>query len=116
LPLCTGSRRLLPGFFEGTTKIFAIKTKPWRVATPVLTANLLAVSQRKPVKAPEHEVMTMTDEQKKQLAEKYIKQSRLGEYHTCFDSYESPCDGCEFMRKGLSMLAELEDATVYRVG
>lgn len=35
----------LPGFLEGTTKTFAIKTKPWRVAAPVLTAKLWAVFQ-----------------------------------------------------------------------
>jgi hypothetical protein len=56
----------------------------------------------------------MTDEQKKELAEKYIAKSRLDEFHTC-DSPESSCAGCEFMRKGLRMLAEIGDATVNRV-
>jgi hypothetical protein len=44
---------LSPGFPQGTTKTFAIKTKPWRVAAPVWTAKLLAVFHRKPVKKPE---------------------------------------------------------------
>jgi len=67
------------------------------------------------VKAPEHEVTNMTDEQKTKLANKYIKQSRLDEYHRCYESYGKACDGCEFMRKGLKMLAEIEsrDPTVY---
>jgi hypothetical protein len=85
------------------------------VATPVLTAKLWAVSHLQPVKAPDNEVTDMTDAQKKELAEKYIKQSRLGEYHTCHEREEA-CDGCEFMNKGLRMLAEIGDPTVYRVG
>lgn len=67
-----------------------------------------------PVKAPDNEVTNMADEQKRELAEKYIRQSRLAEHHTC-DSPESACDGCELMRKGLRMLAETGDPTVYRV-
>jgi hypothetical protein len=43
---------LSPDFFEGTTKSYAIKTKPWRVAMPVLTAKLWEVSHREPVKKP----------------------------------------------------------------
>ncbi len=84
------------------------------MATPVLTAKLWAVSHLQPVKAPDNEVTDMTDDQKKELAEKYIAQSRRDEFHTC-DSPESACDGCEFMRKGLRMLAEIGDPTVYRV-
>ncbi len=61
-----------------------------------------------------HEVTDMTDDQKKVLAEKYIAQSRRSELHTC-DSPESACDGCEMMNKGLRMLAEIGDPTVYRV-
>ncbi|MDR3614724.1 MAG: hypothetical protein P4L53_14290, partial [Candidatus Obscuribacterales bacterium] len=67
------------------------------------------------VKAPDQEVTNMTDEQKKELAESYIAKSRRDEFHTC-DSPESSCAGCEFMRKGLRMLAEIGDPTVYRVG
>jgi len=53
LPDCTRLSKHLPGFLEGTTKSFAIKTKPWRVAAPVLTAKLLAVFHGKPVRAPD---------------------------------------------------------------
>jgi hypothetical protein len=84
------------------------------VATPVLTAKLWAVSHWKPVKAPDQEVTNMTDDQKKELAESYIAKSRRDELHTC-DSPESSCAGCEMMRKGLRMLAEIGDPTVYRV-
>jgi len=84
------------------------------VATPVLTAKLWAVSHLQPVKAPDNEVTDMTDDQKKELAEKYIAKSRRDEFHTC-DSPESACAGCEMMRKGLRMLAEIGDPTVYQV-
>jgi hypothetical protein len=59
--------------------------------------------------------MTMTEAQtqKRQLAEKYIAESRKDELHTC-DTPESVCAGCDLMRKGLQILSGLGDPSVYR--
>ncbi|MBX9941684.1 MAG: hypothetical protein K2Y32_20635 [Candidatus Obscuribacterales bacterium] len=51
-------------------------------------------------------------EQIKELAEKYIAASRRDELHRCATEYDV-CLGCELMRRGLEMLAEAGDETVY---
>lgn len=55
----------------------------------------------------------MTETQKKEIAEKYISESRKDELHTC-DTPESACVGCDMMRKGLQMLSSLGDPSIHR--
>ncbi len=58
------------------------------------------------------EEMRKKTEQIKELAEKYIAASRRDELHSCLRE-EDVCLGCELMRRGLEMLAEAGDETVY---
>jgi len=51
-------------------------------------------------------------EQIKELAEKYIAASRRDDLHSCLRE-EDVCLGCDLMRRGLEMLAEASDETVY---
>ena len=51
-------------------------------------------------------------ERKRELAERYIAASRRDELHRCATEYDV-CLGCELMRRGLEMLAEAGDETVY---
>jgi hypothetical protein len=59
-----------------------------------------------------YEVIIMTETQKKEIAEKYISESRKDELHTC-DTPESACVGCDMMRKGLRMLSSLGDPSIH---
>ncbi len=58
------------------------------------------------------EEMRKKTEQIKELAEKYIAASRRDELHSCLRE-EDVCLGCDMMRRGLEMLAEACDETVY---
>lgn len=55
---------------------------------------------------------TEKTEQIKELAEKYIAASRRDDLHSCLRE-EDVCLGCDLMRRGLEMLAEASDETVY---
>jgi hypothetical protein len=59
------------------------------------------------------EVLAMSNRERTERAEKYIEESRRSELHTCV-AEDSECLGCDLMRRGLKMLYELGDPTVYR--